>query len=55
MHGQQRKMLVREFTMRRIEALRPVIRKIVHDGIDDMLASGPPADLLDKLACRSRR
>ncbi|MDG4810827.1 cytochrome P450 [Micromonospora sp. WMMD1120] len=49
-HGRQRKMLVREFTMRRIEALRPVIRKIVHDGIDDMLASGSPADLLDKLA-----
>ncbi|MBG0567778.1 cytochrome P450 [Actinoplanes aureus] len=49
-HGMQRKMLVREFTMRRIEAMRPVIRTIVDDCLDDMTASGAPADLLDKLA-----
>lgn len=49
-HGMQRRMLVREFTMRRIEALRPLIRKIVHDCLDDMVAAGSPVDLYDKLA-----
>ncbi|MBB5893773.1 cytochrome P450 [Kutzneria kofuensis] len=49
-HTAPRRMLANEFTLRRINELRPVIQKIVDDRIDEMLAAGPPADLISDLA-----
>ena len=49
-HTAPRQMLANEFTLRKINTLRPVIQKIVDDRIDAMLAAGPPADLVADLA-----
>ncbi|QNP74475.1 cytochrome P450 [Streptomyces roseirectus] len=45
-HRVQRRMLIPDFTLRRAEALRPAIQRIVDDRIDALLAQGPPADLV---------
>ncbi|ALG06631.1 cytochrome P450 [Kibdelosporangium phytohabitans] len=45
-HNRFRRMLISEFTVRRLRQLRPEIDRIVHDRIDAMLAAGPPADLV---------
>ncbi|HEY4460657.1 MAG TPA: cytochrome P450 [Pseudonocardiaceae bacterium] len=44
-HGRLRRLATRAFTVRRVEALRPRIHKILDDLIDAMLISGSPADL----------
>jgi cytochrome P450 len=44
-----RRMLTGEFTLKRIEAMRPRIQSIVDERIDEMLAKGPPADLVEGL------
>ncbi|WP_086828225.1 cytochrome P450 [Allokutzneria sp. NRRL B-24872] len=44
-HSRLRKLLIPEFTVRRVEALRPAIARIVDDHIDAMLASTEPVDL----------
>ncbi|MBE8517736.1 cytochrome P450 [Amycolatopsis sp. H6(2020)] len=49
-HTAPRQMLANEFTLRRINTLRPVIQQIVDERIDAMLAAGPPADLVGDLA-----
>jgi len=49
-HTAPRQMLANEFTLRRINTLRPVIQQIVDERIDAMLAAGPPADLVSDLA-----
>jgi cytochrome P450 len=49
-HGVFRRMLTSEFTIRRIEALRPRIQSIVDELIDDLIEAGPPADLVTRLA-----
>jgi cytochrome P450 len=45
-HGPARRAVVGEFTVRRMEALRPRIQEIVDERIDALLASEQPADLV---------
>jgi cytochrome P450 len=49
-HARLRRALISEFTVRRIEQLRPYIRQIVDEHIDAMLASGTSADLYEQFA-----
>ncbi|WP_370947432.1 cytochrome P450 [Amycolatopsis sp. cg5] len=49
-HTVRRRMLIPEFTAKRMQALRPKIEKIVHEHIDAMLAKGGPVDLVEELA-----
>jgi cytochrome P450 len=44
-HARLRRMLTAEFTVRRVEALRPYIQQIVEEHIDALLAGPKPADL----------
>lgn len=49
-HGAARRAVVGEFTIRRMNALRPRIQEIVDESIDAMLAGPRPADLVPALA-----
>ncbi|MFI1586010.1 cytochrome P450 [Embleya sp. NPDC020630] len=49
-HGPRRRMTISEFTVRRIKGMRPDVERIVHAAIDDLIADGPPADLVTRLA-----
>jgi cytochrome P450 len=49
-HNRLRRMMTRDFTFRRCEAMRPQIQELVDHHIDQMIASGPPADLVDDFA-----
>ncbi|MFF3226946.1 cytochrome P450 [Nocardia suismassiliense] len=44
-HGRYRRMLIPEFSVKRIKALRPGIQAMIDRLLDDMLANGAPADL----------
>jgi cytochrome P450 len=50
MHGAARQAVVGEFTVRRMEALRPRIQQIVDERIDAMLAGSRPVDLMEAFA-----
>ncbi|MFI6172263.1 cytochrome P450 [Nocardia sp. NPDC051052] len=49
-HGAKRRMLISEFTLKRVKGMRADIEQIVHGFIGDMLAAGPPADLVSQFA-----
>jgi cytochrome P450 len=49
-HGRYRRMLTSTFMIKRVEALRPRIQKIVDGLIDTMLAETPPVDLVSAFA-----
>lgn len=49
-HTRLRRMMMREFTARRIERLRPLIREILGEILDAMQAQGPPADIVETVA-----
>jgi cytochrome P450 len=49
-HTEQRRMLIHEFTVRRVQALRPRIQQIVDERIDAMMAGDKPSDLFAELA-----
>ena len=49
-HGPVRKVLIPEFSHRRIRALRPAIQRTVDECIDAMLAQGDAADLVTEFA-----
>ncbi|MFE6690517.1 cytochrome P450 [Streptomyces sp. NPDC057743] len=49
-HGPKRRMTISEFTVKRIKAMRPEVEEIVHGFLDEMLASGSPADLVSQFA-----
>ncbi|MCO1581624.1 cytochrome P450 [Crossiella sp. SN42] len=49
-HGVYRRMLNAEFTVRRVSALRPEIERVADRLIDDLVASGPEADLVSAFA-----
>jgi cytochrome P450 len=49
-HAYLRRLLTSEFTVRRIEALRPRIIELVEDHLDAMLASEGPVDLVQAFA-----
>lgn len=49
-HDHYRRMFTKEFSARRMMALRPRMEEITNRLIDTMIASGPPADLQQMLA-----
>lgn len=49
-HNRLRRMMTRDFTFRRAEAMRPQIQEFVDKFIDDMIAKGPPSDLVRDFA-----
>ena len=51
-HDVYRRMFTREFSVRRMQALKPQISAIAEKLIDEMEAHGPPADLVAMLAVK---
>jgi cytochrome P450 len=49
-HARIRRMVTAPFAIRRVEALRPAIQRIVDKSIDDMLAGPKPVDLVKAFA-----
>jgi cytochrome P450 len=49
-HARLRRMVTAPFTIKRVEAMRPGVQKIVDDLIDDMLAGPTPVDLVQAFA-----
>ena len=49
-HHRLRRMMTRDFTFRRCEAMRPQIQELVDDHLDEMIGNGPPADLVRDFA-----
>jgi len=49
-HNRLRRMMTRDFTFRRAEAMRPQIQGLVDGFIDDMIDKGPPGDLVRDFA-----
>jgi cytochrome P450 len=49
-HHRLRRMLTRNFTFRRTEAMRPQIQEMVDHYLNQMIAGGPPADLVRSFA-----
>ncbi|MFC4117726.1 cytochrome P450 [Nonomuraea zeae] len=49
-HHRLRRMVQAPFTVRRTEAMRPAVQKIVDDLIDDLLAGPKPVDLVEAFA-----
>jgi cytochrome P450 len=49
-HAQLRRMLNKDFTVRRIEQKRPQIQKIVDEYLEAMISKGQPADLVKDFA-----
>ncbi|GAA4541006.1 cytochrome P450 [Amycolatopsis samaneae] len=49
-HGPERRAVLGEFTVRRMEALRPRIQQIVDEHLDAMLAGPKPVDLVQALS-----
>ncbi|UOZ10278.1 cytochrome P450 [Amycolatopsis sp. WQ 127309] len=49
-HAAQRKLLTGDFLVKKMEALRPAIQRIVDDLIDDLLAGPRPVDLVPAFA-----
>ncbi|MFF5010524.1 cytochrome P450 [Streptomyces phaeochromogenes] len=49
-HDELRRLVTRDFMVKRVEAMRPRIQKLVDDLIDEMLAGPKPVDFLEVLA-----
>ncbi|MER7015763.1 cytochrome P450 [Saccharopolyspora sp. NPDC000359] len=49
-HDVYRRMLIPEFSVKRVRALRPGIQSMMDGLVDRMLAQGPPADLAESFA-----
>ncbi|PRX91758.1 cytochrome P450 [Allonocardiopsis opalescens] len=49
-HGFYRRMLIQEFTLKRVKTLRPGIQATVDRLLDELLARTPPVDLVDAFA-----
>lgn len=49
-HHRIRRMLTRNFTFRRCESMRSQIQQMVDHHLDEMIATGPPADLVREFA-----
>ena len=49
-HARLRRMVTAPFAVKRVEALRPAVQKIVDDLIEEMLASDGPVDLVEAFA-----
>ncbi|MGA7781740.1 MAG: cytochrome P450 [Paraburkholderia sp.] len=48
-HGQFRRMLTKEFMIKRVSAMRPTIETIFNRLLDELLQKGPPAELVEEL------
>jgi len=49
-HARLRRMVTAPFAVKRVEAMRPAVQKIVDDLIDDLLAGPTPVDLVEAFA-----
>ncbi len=49
-HTRLRRLVATAFTVRRVERIRPRARALAEGLVDDMIAAGPPADLVEALA-----
>ena len=49
-HQVQKRMLNRDFTVKRVEEMRPAIQRKIDSLVDAMLAQGPPADIVTAIA-----
>jgi cytochrome P450 len=49
-HNRLRRMLTRDFTVRRAKEMAPDIQKLVDGFLDDIIAAGPPCDLVRDFA-----
>ena len=49
-HARLRRMVTAPFMVKRVEAMRPAVQKIVDELIDEMLAVGGPVDLVEAFA-----
>ena len=49
-HTRLRTLVAKAFTVRRVEQLRPRVRELAGELVDDLMAAGPPADLVDLFA-----
>ncbi|MEV6024050.1 cytochrome P450 [Streptomyces sp. NPDC052036] len=49
-HTRQRRMLTAEFIVKRMQRMRPEVDALVESLLDDMIAAGSPADLVDAFA-----
>ena len=49
-HGLHRRMLISDFTVKRIRSMRGDIERIAHGLIDEMLAEDPPVDLVGRFS-----
>jgi cytochrome P450 len=49
-HNRLRRMMTRDFTWRRAEAMRPQVQELVDRFLDTMIEGGPPADLVRDFA-----
>lgn len=49
-HNRLRRIMTRDFTFRRAEAMRPQIQELVDGFLDDVVDKGPPADLVRDFA-----
>jgi cytochrome P450 len=49
-HGHYRRMFMKEFTMKRMQALRPKIESLTDQLLATMADKGPPCDLVEELA-----
>ncbi|GAA4092605.1 cytochrome P450 [Nonomuraea soli] len=49
-HSRLRRLLLPEFTRRRVQEMRPAIQRIADSLIDDMAGASPPVDLVESLA-----
>jgi cytochrome P450 len=49
-HNRLRRTVIGQFTVKRVEAMRPRVREIVDERLDHMVAGPRPADLVEELA-----
>ena len=49
-HDHQKRMMIQDFTVKRVAEIRPTVQKLVDQLIDDMLGQQPPLDLVEHLA-----
>ncbi|MFD7668639.1 cytochrome P450 [Streptomyces sp. NPDC059788] len=49
-HTRLRTLVAKAFTVHQVEKLRPWVRELTHGLIDELLAAGPPVDLVDRYA-----
>ncbi|MFI7100899.1 cytochrome P450 [Streptomyces sp. NPDC050161] len=49
-HTRLRSLVAKAFTVRNVEKLRPQVRELTKDLLDELEAAGPPADLVDRFA-----